>query len=184
MTQPRSLTRVLLYAAMTLVLAFVGTRILAGETSLADRRADLAAGRLRPPRFTVAVQFDQVGIQGYFTEVTGLSSENEIVEYRDGNDPNLVRKLPGRLSFGDVTLKRGILGDTSLWQWRRMVEVGDIADARSNGKITLLDRGTPVATWHLTNAWPAKISGPELNAEGNDVAIEELVLAHEGLSRE
>jgi phage tail-like protein len=160
---------VLVLMAMTLVFSFLG---------FADRPAD------RESRFVVVLRLEEAGITGYFTEVSGLSSENEVVEYRDGNDPNVVRKLPGRLKYDNIVLKRGVTSDSSLWQWRRMVEVGNIAEARTNGKLTLLDRGSPVASWRFVNAWPSKVSGPQLNDEGRDIAIDELVIAHEGLTRE
>lgn len=179
--------RSLFLAAATIGAALLCASVLTGQTGLAERRNDdLAANRLRhrPPRFVVELQVEEAGIHGYFTECSGLSSEHEVVEYRDGNDPDVVRKLPGRLKYGDVTLKRGVTSDASLWQWRKMVESGNVAEARGNAKIVLLDRGSPVARWELVNAWPAKISGPELDADGNDVAIEELVLAHEGVVRE
>lgn len=172
---------------LTLALGFLGAGVLTGQSALGERRNErLSTDRFwnRPPRFVVELQVEEVGIHGFFTEVTGLSSENEVVEFRDGNDPNVVRKLPGVLRFGDVTLKRGVTADGSLWQWRHLVEVGNVAQARATARIILLDRGTPVARWTIANAWPSKISAPDLNAKGNDVALETLVLSHEGLTLE
>jgi len=178
--------RAFLSFILTMVAALVGVEILAGMSGPEDQKDVRSSSLLRDrsPRFTVALQLEEAGISGFFTEVSGLDSENEVVEIRDGNDPTLIRKIPGRVKYGDIVLKRGITGDSSLWHWRRMVETGNIADARSNGKILLLDRGTPVATWRFANAWPAKLTGPQLDGKGNDVATETLVIAHEGFLRE
>lgn len=182
----RSSGRVLSYVATAVVLALVGANILAGERGIGASSEDnvSARGGDRPPRFVVVLELEQAGITGYFTGVSGLGSTSEVIEFRDGSDPNVVHKLPGRLKWEPITLKRGITTDRSLWQWRQMVESGNIADARTNGKLTLLDRGNPIATWHFVNAWPSKISGPGLNGEGKEIAIETLVIVHEGMSRE
>lgn len=176
--------------ARTVLALMAGLALLAGSllggTGPAEPDNVRFASRLpdRPPRFTVELRLDEAGITGYFTEVSGLGSENEIVEFRDGSDQNIIRKLPGRLKYSDITLKRGVIRDGSLWQWRRLVETGNVADARTHGSIALLDRGSPVASWQFVNAWPAKITGPELKGDGNDIAIEEIVIAHEGMTRE
>lgn len=176
--------RVLAVLPVAAVVVVLGFGIRAGESGPAaptDDRAGLV--RARAPRFSVTLQLEEVGVQGVFQEISGLGSENEVVEIREGGQ-NVIRKVPGVLKWGDVTLKRGISGDASLWQWRRMVESGNFADARANGTIALMDRGSVIATWHLTNAWPAKISGPTLDGKGNDVAVEVIVIAHEGMRRE
>jgi phage tail-like protein len=185
------LPRALGYAAVILVvsLALVGASTRAGERGNEKASAaDLLAGRLgaadHPPRFVVLLQLEEAGIQGFFKQVSGLGSENEVVEFRDGSDPNVVHKLPGRLKWPPIVLKRGVTSDTSLWQWRRLVETGNVNDARTSGKLILFDRGNAIATWRFVNGWPAKISGPELSGEGTDIAIEELVIAHDGMLRE
>lgn len=169
---------------MALVFTVFTAALLGGGTLLGESIRSADRPRDRPPRFTVELRLDDAAISGYFTEVSGLGSENEVVEFRDGSDPNVVRKLPGRLKYENITLKRGIIRDGSLWEWRRLVETGNVADARTNGTIVLLDRGTPVASWRFLRAWPAKVSGPELEGDGNDIAIETIVIAHEGMTRE
>lgn len=166
---PRYWSTGLFFVSVILVFAFLG---------FADRPTD------RAPRFVVVLQLEEAGIGGFFTEVSGLGSENAVVEHRDGSDPDIIRKIPGHLKYSNIVLKRGITNDPSLWQWRRMVEMGNVADARTNGKLTLLERGSPVATWRFVRAWPSKISGPQLEADGNEIAIEELVIVHEGMMRE
>lgn len=124
---------------------------------------------------------------GYFTECSGIGSENEIVEHKvvDKSGREIIRKIPGRLKWQDVTLKRGITSDMQIWQWRDKVVNGKMSDARTNATITMLNRSyEPVATWHLTNAWPSKVSGPQLKADDNNFGVEEVTIVHEGIYRE
>ena len=116
-----------------------------------------------------------------FSQVEGLSGEIEVIEYREGADRvNTARKLPGLAKYSNVTLRRGITGRTDLFEWWKSVRDGQVQ--RRNVTITLLDEARqPVVRWLLRNAWPVKIEGPDLNATGNEVAIEALELAHEGL---
>ncbi|MFN8529046.1 MAG: phage tail protein [Anaerolineae bacterium] len=125
-------------------------------------------------------------IAGYFTEVSGLSSETEVVEHKvtDPSGRDLIQKIPGRTKFGDITLKRGITADMDMWTWRNQVESGDIGGARVNCTITMYDQAlTPIAKWDLTNAWPVKISGPSMQSDGNNFGVEELTLTHELMKR-
>jgi phage tail-like protein len=186
MSFQRFLKSAFILLVVVVIAALAGVELRAGAIGPEDPRdaPAISALRGRPPRFAVALQLEDAGISAFFTGISGLGSENEVVEFRDGSDPNVVHKVPGRLKYPDIVQKRGIVADSSLWQWRRLVESGNIADARSNGRITLLDRGSPVATWRFVRGWPAKITGPELSSEGNDIAIEELVIAHEGMLRE
>jgi phage tail-like protein len=119
---------------------------------------------------------------GGFSDVSGLETDIHISEYRDGNetDPH-VRKIPGSHKVGDVTLKRGVVDSSDLWDW--------ITDARTNGVaaqrdvvITLRDEAAnPVQQWKLRNVIPMKYTGPTLAGKGGgDVAMEELVLSAEG----
>lgn len=115
-----------------------------------------------------------------FAEVSGLSVEATVIEYREGGDKGGVRKIPGIARYGNVTLKRGVTRDLTLWNWMRSVLDGAVV--RANGRIQLLNEmHEPVRTWRLRNAWPTKYVGPTLNAMGNDVAIETLEICHEGL---
>jgi phage tail-like protein len=119
-----------------------------------------------------------------FSEVEAPSGEIEVIEYREGADRvNTARKLPGLANFPNVTLKRGVTGRTDLFEWWKSVRDGQVQ--RRNVTITLLDeQRQPVLRWLLRNAWPVKIDGPSLDATGNEVAIESLELAHEGLELE
>lgn len=126
-------------------------------------------------------------ISGYFTEVSGIGSENEVVEQKvmapDGKG-QLVKKIPGRLKWGDITLKRGITAEMDLWKWRKEVEDGSVSTARHDGAITMYDQmGAPTAQWTFDNGWPSKVTGPAPKADGNEVGVEEVVIVHEGTRR-
>ena len=125
-------------------------------------------------------------IAGAFRECSGLGSENEVVEEKASGPKGeqIIKKIPGRMKWGDITLKRGMTDDMDMWKWRQLVEEGKINDARKNGSIVMFDqKGDEVARWDLINAWPRKISGPSPNAGSNEVAIEELTIAHESYKR-
>jgi phage tail-like protein len=125
-------------------------------------------------------------VKGAFRECTGLGSENEIVEEKASTvDGKLILKhIPGRMKYSDITLKRGITDNMDMWQWRKMVEDGQVVQARLNGTIMMYDQnGEVTARWNLVNAWPAKLNGPSANATANEVGIEEFVITHEGYER-
>ena len=127
----------------------------------------------------------RVEIQGItatsFTEVRGLEVSIDVVEYRPGDSKgNTEQKLPGMYKVSDVTLKRGLTRDLSLWNWINSAMNGNLN--RTAVDITLLDQAdNPVLVWRLRNAWPRKWTGPSLNAGSSEVANEELELAYEGL---
>lgn len=147
---------------------------------LLPSRASAAA--LHQPRPVFRVERDGA-LVGHFRSVDGLGSETEVIEVREGGDSmGIIRKIPGRTKFLDVTLKRGITRNLDLWTWRDEV-VKDTLQ-RSTVVVALLGRGGAImARWQFVNAWPSKITAPELDADGNDVAVEELTLAHEGMMR-
>jgi phage tail-like protein len=115
-----------------------------------------------------------------FSEVDLPSGELEVISYREGGDKSsTARKLPGRATYANVTLKRGVTGRLELFEWWREVRDGNLD--RRNVTVTLLDeQRSPVQRWLLRNAWPAKLDYSPLNALGNEVVIETLELAHEG----
>ena len=125
-------------------------------------------------------------ITGYFTECSGLGSETDIIEQKVVNEKGVevVIKVPGRLKWGDITLKRGITSDMQIWNWRKKVEEGDVDGARRNGSIVMYDQSLAErARWDFMNAWPSKVSGPAPKADSNEIGIEELVLVHEYIKR-
>jgi phage tail-like protein len=124
-------------------------------------------------------------IRAGFSEVGGLSGETNIVEYREGSDPHMApRKLPGQAKYANISLKRGYtVNGKDLWEWRKSVIEG--RTQRLSGTITLMDESRkPTLVWRFFEAWPSKWAGPAMNAKNNDVAIEELELAVEGVELE
>ena len=118
--------------------------------------------------------------QAGFQECSGLEISTDTVEYREGNDPNHGRKLPGMNKYAPLTLKRGITDSTELWKWRETVTQGKAV--RKNITVTLLnDAGERKLAWDCLGAWPSKWTGPSFNAGGNAIAIETLELSHEEL---
>ena len=118
---------------------------------------------------------------GGFSDVSGLSTEITLMEYRQGNDrENRVRKIPGLHKSGDVTFKRGVMGLKTFWDW--VDETRRSPTTQRNISVTLNDeQGIPVMRWKLINARPMKWTGPTLAGKGgSDVAMEELVVASEG----
>lgn len=118
---------------------------------------------------------------GGFSDVSGIGTEITLMEYRQGNDlENHVRKIPALHKSGDVTLKRGIMGQTNFWDW--VNETRTDPTVTRSVYITLQDeQRNPVLKWLLRNARPMKWTGPTLAAKGgSDVAMEELVIASEG----
>lgn len=125
--------------------------------------------------------------EGIFREVSGLDSETEVVEHRvTGKGGNLiVHKVPAATKWSNIVLKRGITDDTKLRDWRKKIEDGQVEQNRKNGSVTLYaPDGTVVARYTFRRAWPCKMQGPQLNAAANELAIETLELAHEGLERQ
>lgn len=125
-------------------------------------------------------------VVGAFRECTGLGSENEVVEYKASGPKGefIIKKVPGRMKWNNITLKRGITDAMDMWKWRKLVEDGKIGEARKNGSIVMYNQqGTEIARWNFVAAWPAKLNGPAANAGNNEVAIEELEITHEGYLR-
>jgi phage tail-like protein len=124
---------------------------------------------------------DPSKLLGGFSDVSGLETDIHISEYRDGNEaaPH-VRKIPGSYKVGDVTLKRGVVDSSDLWDWITETRTSGV-DAQRDVVITLLDEsGKPMQQWKLRNVVPMKYTGPTLAGKGGgDVAMEELVLSAE-----
>lgn len=135
------------------------------------------------PKFHFEVQWG--GTRIGFTEVSGLEVSTEKIEYRDGASKEYHKiRMPGMQTFGDLTLKRGIFAaDNEFYDWWNTVALNKIE--RRDITISLLNEShEPVVVWKVKNAWPSKVTSTDLNASGNETAIETLVLAHEGLTME
>ena len=131
--------------------------------------------------FNFLVEIDGI-TRAAFHQVSGFDSTIDVIEHREGGENTTVRKLPGMTKYSNISLKWGLTDDRDLYDWHRQAVLGNIQ--RKNGSIILLDRqGNEKMRWNFVNAWPSKWDGPDFTAEGNDVAIETLELAHEGVAR-
>jgi phage tail-like protein len=131
--------------------------------------------------FRFLVEIDGI-VQGGFSECSGFGSNIEVIEYREGGDATTVRKLPGKTSYTDIVLKWGVTLSRELYDWHLQVINGQIS--RRNGSVVILDdTGQEAVRWNFFNAWPSKYDPVDLNAKGNDVAIDTLTVSCERLER-
>jgi|SRR5690349_19574937 phage tail-like protein len=133
------------------------------------------------PKFHFEVQWG--GARIGFTEISGLDVETEVIEYRDGALPEFSKmKIPGMQKFANVTMKRGVFAsDNDYFNWWNTVSLNTIE--RRDVTVSLLNEAhEPVMVWKIKNAWPTKIASTDLKADGNEIAIESIELAHDGLS--
>jgi len=143
----------------------------------------MATGTRNDPyrAFNFRIEIDNLTV-GAFSECSGLSSDGDAVDYREGTDiPLNVRKLVGLRKYANIVLKRGYTQNTELWNWYTNI-VNGIPDRR-NGTIILMDEArNDVLRWNIENAWINKIEGPSFKANGNEIAMESVELVHEGLT--
>jgi phage tail-like protein len=120
-----------------------------------------------------------------FAEVSGLNIENKVIEYRDGVSPEFSKiKMPGMREFSNITMKRGVFrGDNEFYKWLNTISLNTVE--RRDLTISLLNEThEPVVVWKVHNAFPVKVQSTDLKGDGNEVAIEQIDLAHEGLTIE
>ncbi len=133
------------------------------------------------PKFHFLVQWggERIG----FTEVTGLDIQVEAIEYREGSSPEYSKiKMPGMQKYSNITLKRGsMLGDSDFYKWINTTNL-NTAERRDIIISLLNEMHAPVITWKAKNAFAIKVQASDLKSDGNEVAIETLELAHEGLN--
>ncbi|MFL6237609.1 MAG: phage tail protein [Thermoanaerobaculia bacterium] len=143
----------------------------------------MATGQRVDPykNFRFLVEIEGI-VQAGFSEVSGFGSDVEVVEYREGGDTSTVRKLPGKTTYHDLTLKWGITDSRELYDWHRAAVNGKVE--RKNGSILLLDDlGQEKVRWNFFDAWPSKWEGASLNATGKEVAIDSLTVSCERTER-
>lgn len=132
-------------------------------------------------RFRYKVEIDGLTAGG-FSEVTGFDASIDVIEYREGDQVQTPLKLPGLKKYSNITLKQGLMDSDVLYKWMEAGFEGDVE--RKTITITLLDiTGSDAASWQVINAWPMKYTAPEFNATSSEVAIEQLEIAHEGMTR-
>ncbi len=132
-----------------------------------------------------SIEMDGVSM-AYFQEVSGFSNETELIDDKvvGNNGQTVVRKLPGQLTWGPITLKRGLTSDMELWNWRQAVIEGDTPNMRRNGSLIMFNHNQEeVSRYNFFDAWPSKWTGPAGNAGDTAVAVEEIEIQYESLER-
>lgn len=131
------------------------------------------------PKFHFQVKWDDTELA--FQEVSGLDIESEPIEYRAGNNPVFSTiKMPGMIKTSNITMKKGVfVKDNAIWDWFNEIKMNTIT--RKALTISLLDEAqNPTMVWKVQNAFPIKVTGTDLKADGNEVAVESIEIAHEG----
>jgi phage tail-like protein len=121
--------------------------------------------------------------EGHFTECSGLGVKIGVIKYREGGNDQIVHTIPGRVEYGEVTLRYGLTASTQLWTWIMSIAAGTVE--RRNVSILMLNSegSAEVMRWNLLNAWPCEWQGFPLDALSQEVAIESLTLSFETLER-
>jgi phage tail-like protein len=117
---------------------------------------------------------------GYFSQITGLSSQTDVLEYPEGGQNTFVHRLPTRIKQGNITLKRGVVGDKVLYEWyaKSVVQAQPVTLV-----ISLLDyNGEAIRVWSFDRAYPVKWTGGDLNASSTEILTESLEVAHGGMT--
>lgn len=139
-------------------------------------------------RFSIQmVGLSSLAVSGYFMELSGLKAEQEIIEYKVYHPitrHDQIVLIPGRRNSGEVTLKQGVTDDLGFWTWRWFSVHGSSKMARSSIAITMYSpEGEPTSIWYMMGAYPTRVSGPEMKADSNDIAVEELTIKYTSLTR-
>lgn len=126
-------------------------------------------------------------LSGYFATVSGIGSQSEVIENKISNPETgetIIQKIPGRLAWTDVTLRRGVTSNVDVWDWRQAVVQGKIEDARTNCSIVAYNQANEeIGRWNFENAWPSRVTGPEMDSGSQAYMIEEITIVHEGMER-
>lgn len=133
------------------------------------------------PKFYFQVKWEKEVVS--FQEVSGLDIEAQPIEYRHGDSPQFSTiKMPGIIKSSNITMKKGVFkSDNKFWNWFSQIKMNTIK--RIPLTISLLDEGgSPTMVWTVSNAWPTKITGTDLKADGNEIAVETIEIAHEGIT--
>lgn len=162
--------------------ADIGVRVAAGGSIGLTLPSTTPTGGRQDPylSYNFAVEIEGLVVGG-FSEVSGLQAEIEVQEYREGGVNEYMLKRAGPVKYPSLVLKKGITDQRSLWDWYSQVISGTIE--RKNVSILLLDStGQERLRWNFEKAYPVKWAGPDLRGTANEVAVESIELAHNGLS--
>ena len=133
--------------------------------------------------FKFRVEIDGVA-EAAFAEVAIGETSTEAIDYREGTEPNHVRKLPGMTKYGNITLKRGVTDSQVIYQWHKDIVDGKVGEKRKSITIVVIgEAGKDKASFVVSECWPTKYDPSDLNGKGNEVFIELLELVNEGIER-
>ncbi len=144
----------------------------------------LRTGHRTDPYRAYNFKLDILGVtEGHFTACSGLGIKVHAIPYREGGTRGVIHQLPGRVAYGDVTLRYGLTDSRSLWDWLMSAVSGKVV--RKNASVLLManDGVTEVMRWELIDAWPSEWRGAPLDTLAQEVAIESLTLVFEELKR-
>ena len=131
--------------------------------------------------YNFLVEIDGIQSAG-FQEVSALTSDTDVIDYREGSDANLnTRRIPGLRKSTNVTFKRGYTQNKELWTWRKDI-INGIVKRRDVDILALDESRAEVLRWRLREAWISKWESGPFNAKTNEVLIESIELVHEGAS--
>ncbi len=147
----------------------------------------LAFEGLKDPQVVHHFALEVQGIEeATFREASGFESSHDVIEHREvgKGGKQYISKQPGNLKWADIVLKKGITDSIDLYKWRQQVIDGKMMEARKSGSIVLYNSANEeISRFDFVRGWPSKWKGPDVNTTNNAVAIEELTIAHEGLTR-
>jgi phage tail-like protein len=119
-----------------------------------------------------------------FSKCTGLAGEVSVEEYQEGGENRFAHRFPSRATFPNLVLSQGAGPLQELWDWFYEFHVTGLVTPR-DGTVVLMSTVegvlAPVRVWAFTRGWPAKLTGPDLDAQSSAVAIEAIEIAHHGL---
>jgi phage tail-like protein len=125
----------------------------------------------------------QGGGEGHFTQCSDMAVQVEAISYREGGTAQIVHRLPGQVTYSDITLRYGLTNSSDLFNWMMSAVKGKVE--RKDVHIVMLDADGvgEKMRWSLGKAWPSAWRAAPLDALGRDVAIEELTLVYESIDR-
>lgn len=179
------LKTVIVILAIALILSVVGQiadgsgigHYLTGASALPDREDPLI-----DYRFGLEIEGRLVA---YFTSVSGMGSESEVVEHKIVSETGqIIQLIPGQVSWTPITLSRGLTSNLDVWEWRQAVVDGRMEEVHTNCSIVVYDAANQeVARWNLKNAWPSAVSAPAAEDESTEYMVESITIVHEGMQR-
>lgn len=142
----------------------------------------MSTGQRNDPYMSYRFAIEINGIIKGFAEASGLQAEVQTEDFREGGLNEFSHKIIKGSTYQNITLKRGLTNGDELWRWHRDVIRGKVE--RKNLSIVLLDhQGNETWRWNFEQVLPTKWTGPDLKAEGSNIAFETLEFVHHGFEK-